>query len=242
MARQRRGVPLLALLATGARAGCSQAEPSLCWLFGSRQHCRIRGVGDREHFYPLMVAVGCPGELRNASGGGSSLCTACEAMVKNPPAGSAQPYNVGAGEAVYLPPNFDCESCLPETREVLTCRLGTNWRYCDAASHPGLREAMASGCGDPTGPCTFWRSAIEDSCPLPFDCPATDAQPLVAVVAACSSADAPMCAGLTPNAPGNDNGYNAERPAWVLGPNNYHEDLVGGVPTQPRSRVARGIY
>ena len=75
---------------------------------------------------------------------------------------------------------------------------------------------------------------------------------LIAVVAACSDTDAPQCAGLTPNYRSGlrdnqqgetiPNGYNAERPAWVLGPYNYNEDLIGGVPTQPRSRVAQGIF
>ena len=65
-----------------------------------------------------MVAVGCPGELRNRSIDGSSHCTACEQMVTDPPAQSMQPYELGVGDTLYVPPNFDCESCLPETEEV----------------------------------------------------------------------------------------------------------------------------
>ena len=89
-------------------------------------------------------------------------------MVKNPAEMPAQPYNVGQNETVYVPPNFDCEACLPETREAMSCRLGENWRYCSVDTNPGLRDAMLSGCGDPMGQCTFWRSAIEEACPLPY--------------------------------------------------------------------------
>lgn len=220
----------------------------MCWLFGSRQHCQIRGIGDKGFFFPLLVATGCPTELRNRTGAGHAHCTACEARVKDPPAMPIQQYNLegNLSDSVYRPPNFDCEACLPHMDDVMSCRLGVNWRYCDANSDPALREAMSSGCGDPFGPCTFWRSAIEEACPLPYDCPGTDALPLIAVVAACSMADPPLCSGLTPNAPEEGNhrpdGYNAMRPAWVLGPRNYREDLVGGVPTAPKSRVARGIF
>ena len=116
---------------------------------------------------------------------------------------------------------------------------------------------MKSGCGDPTGPCTFWRSAFEDACPLPFDCQATDAQALIAVAASCGPYQPPLCAGVSPEEPeftpqrplaqptwrehGPD-GYNAVRGAWVLGPSNYADDLVGGVATHPKSRASQGIY
>lgn len=187
----------------------------------------------------------------------------CEQMYKDPSAMPEQPYNLGQNETVYVPPNFDCESCLPETRDALSCRLGENWRYCSVETNPGLRDAMLSGCGDPYGQCTFWRSAIEEACPLPYNCPSEDRQALIAVVASCSEGDGPVCAATTLGFPGPDyvwpdrlamhgesygynsdpSGYNALRPAWVM--SNIPQqniDLVGGVPTQPRSRAAQAIY
>ena len=181
-------------------------------------------------------------------------------MVKNG-ASAPQPYNLGINDTVYVPPNFDCEACLPETREAMSCRLGENWRYCSVETNPGLRDAMLNGCGDPMGQCTFWRSAIEEACPLPYNCPSEDRQALIAVVASCNEGDGPVCAATTSNFPGSSllsrdelarfpdqfnsapDGYNALRPAWVM--NNIPErniDLVGGVPTQPRSRAAQAIY
>ena len=111
------------------------------------------------------------------------------------------------------------------------------------------------------GQCTFWRSAIEEACPLPYNCPSEDRQALIAVVASCNEGDSPVCAATTSNFPGSSllsqdtvarfpdqfnsdpSGHNAPRPAWVM--NNIPEhniDLVGGVPTQPRSRAAQAIY
>tara|TARA_B110001452_G_C15155665_1_gene402107 strand:- start:555 stop:887 length:333 start_codon:yes stop_codon:yes gene_type:complete len=67
---------LAALRARLASAGCTQSEPALCWMFGTRQHCQIRGVGDRVRAYPLMVAIGCPSDLINMTGGGTGPCNA----------------------------------------------------------------------------------------------------------------------------------------------------------------------
>ena len=245
--------------------GCTNMAPDVCWIPGTRQHCQIRGVGDRLFMVPMMVALGCPAEHYNSTGGGVSLCTACEAAAQQrfpepqPFLQNVNQSREGVNESLTRNdlPSLDCRSCLPDREKVLTCGLGPNWRYCDTRSHPGLREALQSGCADPTGPCTFWRSAIEAAgCTLPFECyaitstdtgdphggdvgaGATAVQPLMGVVASCGAeVQVPTCAKESVD------GYGADdRTAWVRTHRSYPENLAGGVLGYPNSRAMQGVY
>lgn len=242
---------LLALfsLLRPAGAGCTNEGPEVGWIFGTRQHTQIPGVGDYRFINPLMVALGCPNELYNRTGGGLHFCTDCE--VPYPSSATA------AGDHHLI--NDGCAQCLPTQEQVLTCGLGPNWYYCDVKTHPALFTALQSGCENPTGKCTFWRSAIEAAgCTMPFDCgginpPTNDphggnegagasAMPLVAVVASCSAqVQVPTCARRsTDDGPGS---YGAtDRTAWVSTHREYAKDVVGSVNTHPNSRVMQGVF
>ena len=99
-----------------------------------------------------------------------------------------------------------------------------------------MRVLFAGSPGIPAG-----RSAIDAAgCEAPFNCADTDRLPVIAVVATCEHGDAgPSCASTLH---GPADGYNSEQPAWVLGPPQYPENLIGGVMGEPRSRTAQGIY
>ena len=63
-----------------ASSGCSDNAPQICWIYGDRQHCDIRGVGDTWGAHTLMVAIGCPSVLQNDGGhgcGSSARCARC---------------------------------------------------------------------------------------------------------------------------------------------------------------------
>ena len=57
-----------------ASSGCSDNAPQICWIYGDRQHCDIRGVGDTWGAHTLMVAIGCPSVLQNDGGHGCGSC------------------------------------------------------------------------------------------------------------------------------------------------------------------------
>ena len=67
-----------------ALAGCTNEGPEVGWIFGTRQHAQIRGVGDHKFVVPMMVAIGCPNELYNRTGGGLNFCNACEMNFPKP--------------------------------------------------------------------------------------------------------------------------------------------------------------
>ena len=69
---------LLASSVALASSGCSDNAPQICWIYGDRQHCDIRGVGDTWGAHTLMVAIGCPSVLQNDGGHG---CGSCERAV-----------------------------------------------------------------------------------------------------------------------------------------------------------------
>ena len=246
---------LLASSVALASSGCSDNAPQICWIYGDRQHCDIRGVGDTWPGHTLMVAIGCPSVLQNDGGHGCGSCerahtartSAAEVRLRGiSGAGgvpATQPF-VKSNSSSMRNGDADCESCLPMDDQVLQCRLGANWRYCSVLNNPNLADALTSGCGNPYGPCKFWRSAIDAAgCEAPFNCADTDRLPVIAVVATCERGDAgPSCAATIRPRERPEVGYNSEQPAWVLGPPQYPENLIGGVMGEPRSRTAQGIY